>query len=208
MDNDGTMIEQRDQKTQIQADAFVKLVIDRGLIGDKSIKDEHLREARQIRLKKAYHNTLLLLQNYRTIAWVVECFPDEVEERLDRPFTETDGILELVDLEMSMDNRKLESRLAGIQKSRLLIDRMNEALTMLRKKPDNGQKLYDLINLTYIAPEVLVHREILYRLNLSSRQYYRLREQAVAVLSIRLWSSPAAEMDRLLDILTLMEDVE
>ncbi len=35
----------------------------------------------------------------------------------------------------------------GIQKSRLLLDRVNEALTVLKKKPENGERLYQLIYL-------------------------------------------------------------
>ena len=86
------------------------------------------------------------------------------------------------------------------------MDRVNEALTVLRKKPGDGEKLYDLIYLTYISPEKLTHPELLYRLDLSSRQYYRLREQAIAVLSIRLWSAPAKEMDCWLEVLTAIEN--
>ena len=49
---------------------------------------------------------------------------------------------------------------------------------MLKRKPGNGEKLYELIYLTYIAPDKLTHTDLLFRLDLSSRHYYRLREQA------------------------------
>lgn len=52
-----------------------------------------------------------------------------------------------------MGNRKLENQLEGAKKSRLLLDRVNEALTVLRQKPKNGDDLYKLIYLTYIGPE-------------------------------------------------------
>ena len=87
-----------------------------------------------------------------------------------------------------MGNRKLESRVESLRKSRLLLDRINEALTVLKKKPGNGPRLYELIYLTYIVPEKLSHTDLLFRLDLSSRQYYRLREEAISILSIRLWS--------------------
>lgn len=64
-------------------------------------------------------------------------------------------------------NRKLENQLEGAKKSRLLLDRVNEALTVLKQKPKNGMELYRLIYLTYIGPETLRHKELLYRLNLS-----------------------------------------
>lgn len=84
----------------------------------------------------------------------------------------------------------------------------NEALTVLRKKPDNGERLYNLIYTTYIAPDVLNHQEILYRLTLSSRNYYRLRQQAISVLSIRLWATAAPDVDFWLEMLTLIEGLE
>lgn len=106
---------------------------------------------------------------------------------------------------MSLGNRKVENRLASIRKTRLVLDRINDALSVLKKKPDDGERLYDLIYLTYIAPESLNHNEMLFRLNLSSRHYYRLREQAISVLSIRLWSAPNKDVDFWMDLLYALE---
>lgn len=119
---------------------------------------------------------------------MLECFPDTLAEELEQPFEGLDELLDRFDAEMGMENRKLENRMMSVQKSRLMIDRVNEALSVLKKKPDNGQKLYDLIYQTYISPEKLRLSDILYRLDMSPRHYYRLREQAVNILSIRLWS--------------------
>ena len=71
----------------------------------------------------------------------------------------------------------------------------------------NGEKMYELIRLTYIEPEKLSHAELLLRLDISSRHYYRLRQQAINILSIRLWSTPVAEMDSWLEVLTLLEEL-
>ena len=128
-----------------------------------------------------------------------------MSEELDRPFEGLDTLLEQVDLSVSWGNKKLESRMEGVRKSRLLLDRVNEALTVLRKKPEDGERLYKLIYLTYIAPEKLSHPELLYRLDMSSRHYYRLKQQAITILSIRLWSVPAAEVDVWLDMISLLE---
>jgi len=43
--------------------------------------------------------------------------------------------------------------------------------------------------------ERLSHNEQSYRLDMSSRRYYRLRQQAITILSIRLWAAPDTEMD-------------
>lgn len=114
-------------------------------------------------------------------------------------------MIDRIDIETSLDNKKLESRIAGIQKSRILLDRVNEALTVLKKKPSDGERLYNLIYQTYITPEKLSLTDLLYRLDLSPRHYYRLREQAITILSIRLWASPAADVDFWLEMLTLLE---
>lgn len=82
-----------------------------------------------------------------------------------------------------------------------------DALTVLKRKPDNGPKMYELIYQTYLAPEKLSHADLLYRLDISSRHYYRLRQQAITILSIRLWSAPSNEVDSWLEILTLLESL-
>lgn len=90
----------------------------------------------------------------------------------------------------------------------MIIDRVNEALTILKKKPNDGERLYELISLTYIESEVLTHNDLLFRLNVSSRHYYRLREQAINVLSLRLWSTTDKDMDMWLDVMSIFENGE
>ena len=176
-------------------------------MANPKVTNEKIRAARQKKDRDSYHNTLLLLQNYRTLVWVVECFPETVAEELDRPFSDVDELLEQMDLQLAMGNRKLENQLEGAKKSRLLLDRVNDALTVLEHKPNNGKKLYRLIYMTDIAPEQLSHTELLYRLDMSSRHYYRLRQQAITVLSLRLRSAPSAEAGFWLDMLSFLEEL-
>lgn len=200
-----SMYEQQENLIRIQSDAFISLLTQRGILGDHQIDDEKIRSAKQEKQRNTYHNTLMLLKNYRTIAWMLECFPDNVAAELDRPFEALDELIEHVDVEVSMGNKKLESRIEGVRKSRILLDRVNEALTVLKKKPENGEILYNLIYQTYITPERLGLTDILYRLDISPRHYYRLRSQAITILSIRLWAAPAKDVDFWLEILTLLE---
>ena len=103
---------------------------------------------------------------------MMDTFPDTVAEELDKPFENFDDMIDRLDLEMSLNNKKIQNKLAGLEKTRLLINRINDALTVLKKKPNDGESLYNLIYLTYISPEVLNHNELLFRLSISSRQYY------------------------------------
>ena len=117
----------------------------------------------------------------------------DIAKELEEPYEDIDKLIDHMDLEVALGNRKLENRMEGIMRTRLLFDRVNEALTVLSHKPDN------------IRPDKLSHLELLDELRLSGRVYYRLRQQAISILSIRLWSTPVAGMDFWLDMLTLFE---
>ena len=188
--------------------AILDILTERGLVEDKQINDEKIRQAIKEKKRKMFHNTKLLLKNYRNITWMLECFPSHLAEELDKPMHDLDSLLNAVSEELDFDNRKLENRLKSISKSRLLHDKFNEALTILKLKPDKGQLMYDLIYDTYINPEKLNHQQIIYRLDISSRHYYRLRKKAINILSLRLWTTPANELDSWLDVLTILENME
>lgn len=190
-----------------QSTAFLDMLTKRGIVEDPEIDDEKIRQARKEKKRKMFHNTGLLLQHYRDITWMFECLPSNIAEELNAPMQDLDALLSLVSSEIDMDNRKLENRLISVQKSRTLLDRVNEALTILKQKPGGGQLMYDIIYQTYIIPEKLSHNDLIYRLNISTRHYYRMRQRAINILSIRLWAAPAGELDAWLDVLTLLENI-
>lgn len=80
-----------------------------------------------------------------------------------------------------------------------IVERIEKSLLVLRKKPNDGEILYNLIYHTYVIPEVLTHFDILDRIHISSRHYYRLREKAINILSVSLWSSMVQEVRILLE---------
>jgi len=203
--SDNNQYEQKERKLAGQSEAFLKLLTKRGLIEDPEIKDDAVRQAAKAKKRNSYHNTKLMLKHYRDITWALECFPADVATELDTPLNDLDALLSLINTELGLYNVKLENRLMSVQRSRLLLDRFNEALTVLRKKPGNGELMYQSLYLSYIAPESLSHNEILFRLNISERHYYRIRQQAVNILSIRLWAAPAGELDAWLEVLTILE---
>lgn len=195
------------QEKQIseQSERFLALLKQRGLVGDETIHDAKIREVRREKQKKAYHNTLLLLQRYRDIAWSLQCFPNELAEELDAPFNGLDTLLDSINTQIALDNVKLENRMKSVQRSRLLLDRVNEALNVLKIKPGDGELLYDVIYQTYISADKKSLVEILDALNLTQRTYYRYRPKAISIISIKLWSVPSMELDTWLDVLTLFE---
>lgn len=203
--SDKSLYEQQENKLSAQSEAFIDMLTKRGILEDQNIDDEKIRQAEKQKKRNMYHNTMLMLQHYRDITWVLECFPSNIASELDLPMNDLDALLSLVSAEIGMNNVKLENRLQSVQRSRLLLDRINEALTVLRQKPGNGELMYQVIYETFITPEKLSHAEILYRLNISSRHYYRIRQQAINILSIRLWTTPTSELDSWLEVLTILE---
>ena len=200
-----SLYEQQEERILAQSDAFISLLTKRGILGDHEIDNEKIRTAQQKRRRTAFHNTQVLLQHYRSFKWILEMMPETIAEELDKPFEGIDMLLDHVDTELALGNKKLAGRLEGVEKSRLLIDKLEMALTVLKQKPGNGERLYELIYLTYLGPERYFHTELLEKLKMSSRTYYRLRQQAITILSIRLWAAPAKDVDFWLEMLTLLE---
>ena len=179
-----------------------------GVIGDETIKDPNKRKKQQKKRKHLYHNTQLLMENYQTIVWVVQNFPDTIAEELNEPFEEVDNLIERVDLEFSLENQRLENRIRSIAKSRVLIDRVNEALTMLRTKPGDGEEMYQVIYKTYINPDYKDVWDLFDKLSLSRRRYYYLRENAFMLMSLILWAGPTSEISRWLEIIAMLEEMK
>lgn len=188
-----------------KAEEILSLLERRGIVEDQSIASKKARAADQKMRRKMYHNTQLMLKHYRDIVWALECFPEQVAEELNQPLGDLDALLGAVDTQLAMGNMRLEHRMQSIKQSCLLLDRINDALTVLRQKPGNGEAMYNIIFQTFLTPEKLTHAEILYRLDISDRHYYRLRQQAMNILAIRLWTAPAGCLDAWLEVLTLLE---
>lgn len=112
---------------------ILNLLVLRGAMEDKRIANARIRSDKQMKNEKAYHNTELLLRHYRDIVWLMECFPDTVEEELEERFEDIDELIEKLDLEMARDSHRIENRMKNLESTRLMLDRINEALTVLRK---------------------------------------------------------------------------
>ena len=184
-------------------EAVLSFLRERGILADESITPQQVEEKKR---KEAYHNTLLLLSNYRNILWQTDNELDTIAAELNLPLQKLDAVLSRIDAEIGMENRRLELRLERLAKTRQLLDRINDALTSLKRKPDNGPLLYELIYLTYIGEEKLILNDILFRLNISRRHYYRLKEQAVNAISLRLWSAPTTDLEIWLGLVSMLTD--
>ena len=193
------------KRTASSAEAVLSFLRNQGILAENStLSEEMIREAQEKKQKQAYHNTLLLLSNYRNILWQTDCEIEAIASELNAPLKNLDALLSRVDAEIGMENRRLELNLERLAKTRQLLDRINDALTALKRKPDNGPLLYELIYMTYISDEKLLQTDVLFRLNISRRHYYRLKEQAINIISLRLWSSPTSDLDLWLELVAML----
>lgn len=187
-------------------DRFISFLMKSGYLSDPKIKDPQLRVKKQERNKQTYHNTKLLLEHYRDLVWVMESIPEDLQQELDVPMGELDSLITRLDLEMSLENHRVESRLQTIMKSRMLLDRMNEAISFLRTKPKVGERLYQIIYATYIGEPRDSVLDVINEVGLSKGAYYELRKKAITLIGMRLWSAPDANFELWLELLSVFVD--
>ena len=188
-----------------QSKAFVDYLTSRGILSDQKISDKNIREKKKELAKKAYHNTLLLLKHYRDIIWAMNSIPSELKQELNIPLSDLDGLLDRLDTEMSLENVEMENRLRTIMKSRWLIDGLNEAVSVLKDKPTDGDLLYEVIYRTYIGPKPSTITNLIIDMNMTRRRYYRYRNMAIELISIKLWSTPDSKIELWLDLLDILD---
>ncbi len=135
---------------------------------------------------------------------MLQSFPVHVAEELDSPLNELDSLLSQVSVQIGLDNQKLEYRLQGIKKARLMMDRLNEAIMILRQKPNGDELMYNVLYHTFISSEQTTIEAVQDKLKISPRHYYRICHQAINIISIRLWAAPEAELDSWLEVLSLL----
>ena len=184
---------------------FINFLVKSGYLVNPKIKDPKLRVKKQDDNKKAYHNTLLMLEHYRDLVWSMECIPEDLMAELNVPMEQLDALITRLDLEMSMDNWRVESRLQSILRSRMLLDRLNEAIAFLRSKPQDGEQLYQIIYRTYIGEKMESVYDVMASLGLAKNKYYTLRRKAITIIGMKLWSAPEANFELWVELLSMLD---
>ena len=83
--------------------AILNMLTDRGLVDDKNINDVKIQQAAKEKKRKMFHNTQLLLQHYRNMTWILECFPENIADELDKPMQDLDALICAVSEELELD---------------------------------------------------------------------------------------------------------
>jgi len=141
--------------------------------------------------QKIFHDTKLLLNLYSKVMWRVEqalweldaeCFESDKKHLYDL-------VNSLVDVDTQIDKLRFERRMQSIEESKSLIELIGKALAMLKNYPENGERLYLILNNTYVKSKVNRNNEfdLIDNLNISRTTLYREKKRAVNVLGVILW---------------------
>ena len=184
---------------------FLDFLKKSGYLSDPEVENPEVRAKKKADNRRIYHNTHLMLQHYRDLVWVMETIPNELKSELDIPLADLDALISRLDIELSLNNRRLESRLDALIKTRALVDRLNEAIGFLRTKPGEGELLYQIIYHTYIGKKPENFYEVIDKVGLSKSRYYTLRKRAITMIGVKLWSVPDEKLELWLELLSYFE---
>ena len=185
---------------------FLDFLKKSGYLSDPEVENPEVRAKKKADNRRIYHNTQLMLQHYRDLVWVMETIPNELKSELDIPLADLDALISRLDIELSLNNRRLESRLDALIKTRALVDRLNEAIGFLRTKPGDGELLYQIIYHTYIAKKTHSFYDLIELVGLSKSRYYTLRKRAITLIGVKLWSVPDEKLELWLEVLSYFEE--
>ena len=107
------------------------------------------------------HNTKYLLKQYRRVAYAVEISESELNLRMEMEHGTRLSTLE-VNAELAgvdLSNTKLEAYAQSVIRSKSMLEIIKTALDSVRKDPDRGELMYQILYETYFTPSKPRRRE-------------------------------------------------
>ena len=148
-----------------------------------------------------YHDTWTLLKNYRSVSWSIEVSDYNLQAEFRTEYgCASEAVLD--GLEASNSNTHLEY---SLERSKRMLQLINSAIDLMRKKHEKGELYYWILYYTYLAPHHYANNyEILHFLELkgmpmSMRNYYLRREESINVLSSVLWGYTSTDCEELIN---------
>ena len=145
--------------------------------------------------KFLYHNTHILLKNYRDVIWNLELSVQQIKNNFEIEHGNTiEEFLEstyLVGMEIS--GGRMEHYTSCVERSYKMIKLLEDAIDLLRRKHKFGESYYWILFYTYLSPQQLYNTdEIIETLRphirtISPRTYFRRKKEAVEALDSVLW---------------------
>ncbi len=155
-----------------------------------------------------YHNTLLLLKNYRDVVWSIEASVAQLEINFEIEYgSKIDEFLELsYAAGADLSGTDIEEQMRTVERNRKMLRIIDRAIELLKKKHKDGRLYYAIINYTYLSDEEFETTEnIINRLEkdefyISSKTFYRRKKEAIKCFGNLLWGFATPETNKTLHL--------
>jgi len=107
-----------------------------------------------------FHSTKYLLRQYRRVAYAVKISEEDLNLRVEMAhgtsFSPTEVNAALAGIDLS--NTKLEAYTTSLIRSQNMLRIIQRALETVREDPDDGERLYQILFVTYFKPQKPIDR--------------------------------------------------
>lgn len=154
-----------------------------------------------------FHNTELLLRNYRDVVWSLEVSVFHANTSfLEEYGSSLEDFLEMSYVAgIDVDASDVAARIKSINRSRNMLRIIDSAVELLRKKHRKGEIYYWTLYYSYLSPQELENVEEIveklsnYTKDMSRRTYFRKRDEAILQLGRLLWGYTTKECMEILE---------
>ena len=144
---------------------------------------------------RRYHDTLLLLKNYRNVVWSMELSAEQLRKDFTVEFgSSVEEFLDSVYMAgADLSGTKIESHARSIERSRKMLALVDSAASLLRTKHPCGEAYYWILYFTYFSPQPFENISIIidqlrpHIRDISRSTYFRRRDDAITAISSVLW---------------------
>ncbi len=154
-----------------------------------------------------YHNTLVLLKNYRDVVWSLELSVQKVRSKFQIEYgSSIEDFLESIYLAgVDFDETGITEHAKSIERSHKMIKLVETAVELMRTKHKNGEVYYWILYYSFFSPQKYKNVEEIIELltphilDISYQTFYRKRKAAVNTISSILWGYTSRENMELLE---------
>ena len=155
-----------------------------------------------------YHDTWTLLKNYRSVSWSIEVSDYNLQAEFRTEYgCASEAVLD--GLEASNSNTHHESYVHSLERSKRMLQLINSAIDLMRKKHEKGELYYWILYYAYLSPQQCENAGAILQsletkgISISLRTYYVHRDEAIEVLSSILWGYTSQDCENITKLLTL-----
>lgn len=171
------------------------------------MKNNHLlKNLEDVTENPLYHNTWKLLKKYRDVVWSLELSVQQIKNNFQLEYgSSIEDFLDSIYLAgADLAGGNFEHHAKCIERSHQMLKLVESAVNLLRSKHKNGEAYYWILYYTFLSSQQLRNEDIIDTLtphirNISSRTYYRKRQEAIEALSSVLWGYTSKDCLLILD---------